>query len=181
MNVEKTPLAGLLVVHPKVHPDARGFFLESYHESRYAEAGIDVRFIQDNHSSSVQGTLRGLHAQLQRPQAKLVRCIEGAIFDVAVDVREGSATFGQWFGVELTALNHRQLYVPAGFLHGFCVTSEQAQVEYKCSDVYVPGDQVGVRWNDPDIGIQWPLKDPLLSDKDRDAPLLRSLSAQLPR
>jgi dTDP-4-dehydrorhamnose 3,5-epimerase len=181
MNVEKTPLAGLLVVHPKVHPDARGFFLETYHESRYAEAGIDVRFIQDNHSSSVQGTLRGLHAQLQRPQAKLVRCIEGAIFDVAVDVREGSATFGQWFGVELTALNHRQLYVPAGFLHGFCVTSEQAQVEYKCSDVYVPGDQVGVRWNDPDIGIQWPLKDPLLSDKDRDAPLLRSLSAQLPR
>jgi dTDP-4-dehydrorhamnose 3,5-epimerase len=181
MNVEKTPLAGLLVVHPKVHPDARGFFLETYHESRYIEEGIDVRFIQDNHSSSVQGTLRGLHAQLQRPQAKLVRCIEGGIFDVAVDVREGSPTFGRWFGVELSAQNHRQLYVPAGFLHGFCVTSEQAQVEYKCSDVYVPGDQVGVRWNDPDIGIQWPLTDPLLSDKDRDAPFLRSLGAQLPR
>ena len=181
MNVEKTPLSGLVVVHPKVHPDARGFFLETYHESRYVDEGIDVRFIQDNHSSSVQGTLRGLHAQLQRPQAKLVRCIEGSIFDVAVDVREGSPTFGQWFGMELTALNHRQLYVPAGFLHGFCVTSDQAQVEYKCSDVYVPGDQVSVRWNDPDIGIAWPLKDPLLSDKDRDAPLLRDLSAQLPR
>jgi dTDP-4-dehydrorhamnose 3,5-epimerase len=181
MNVEKTPLSGLLVVHPKLHPDARGFFLETYHEQRYMDAGVDARFVQDNHSSSLLGTLRGLHAQGRRPQAKLVRCIEGSIFDVAVDVREGSETFGQWFGVELSALNHRQLYVPVGFLHGFCVTSAQAQVEYKCSDVYVPDDQIGVRWDDPDIAIQWPLADPLLSDKDRDAPLLRDLSAQLPR
>ena len=181
MNVEKTPLAGLLVVHPKVHPDARGFFFESYHEPRYAAAGIEVRFVQDNHSASVQRTLRGLHAQLQRPQAKLLRCIEGSIFDVAVDVREGSPTFGRWFGLELSAKNHRQLFVPAGFLHGFCVLSETAQVEYKCSDVYVPEDQVSVRWDDPDIGIEWPVDQPILSDKDKSAPLLKDLSHKLPR
>jgi dTDP-4-dehydrorhamnose 3,5-epimerase len=181
MNVEKTPLAGLLLVHPRVHPDARGFFFESYHEPRYVEAGIDARFVQDNHSASVQGTLRGLHAQLERPQAKLLRCIEGSIFDVAVDVRQGSDTYGRWFGVELSAQNHRQLYVPSGFLHGFCVTSPTAQVEYKCSDVYVPQDQVGVRWDDPDLGIEWPLQDPILSDKDRQAPFLRDLVEKLPR
>jgi dTDP-4-dehydrorhamnose 3,5-epimerase len=181
MNVEKTPLAGLLVVHPKVHLDARGFFFESYNEPRYVAAGIDVRFVQDNHSSSVQGTLRGLHAQLQRPQAKLLRCIEGSIFDVAVDVRCGSETYGQWFGIELSTANHRQLFVPAGFLHGFCVTSPSAQVEYKCSDVYVPDDQVGVRWNDPDIGIQWPVTEPILSEKDAHAAFLKHLADKLPR
>jgi dTDP-4-dehydrorhamnose 3,5-epimerase len=181
MNVEKTPLAGLLVVHPRVHPDERGFFFESYHEPRYVEAGIDARFVQDNHSASVQGTLRGLHAQLERPQAKLLRCIEGSVFDVVVDVRQGSETFGQWFGVELSAQNYRQIYVPAGYLHGFCVTSPTAQIEYKCSDIYVPSDQVSVRWDDPDLGIQWPVSDPILSDKDRMAPLLRDLASKLPR
>ena len=181
MNFELTPLAGVVIVHPKVHPDARGFFFESYHEPRYVEAGIDARFVQDNHSSSVQGTLRGLHAQLRRPQAKLLRCIEGSIYDVVVDVREGSVTYGQSYGIELSALNYRQIYVPMGFLHGFCVTSPTAQVEYKCSDVYVPDDQIGVRWNDPDLRIEWPVTDPILSDKDKNAPLLKELAAKLPR
>ena len=181
MNVEQTPLRGLLLVHPRVHPDARGFFLESYNEPRYVAAGIDVQFVQDNHSQSVYGTLRGLHTQLQRPQAKLLRCIEGSIFDVAVDIRQGSSTYGQWYGIELTAQNHRQLFVPVGFLHGFCVTSDQAQVEYKCSDVYVADDQVSVRWDDPDLAIQWPIKDPILSDKDKQAPFLKHLIDKLPR
>jgi dTDP-4-dehydrorhamnose 3,5-epimerase len=181
MNVVPTPIAGLLVLEPKVHADARGFFVESYQEARYQAAGIAPRFVQDNHSSSSLGTLRGLHAQLKRPQAKLLRCIEGSIFDVAVDVRQGSATYGQWFGVELTAANFKQLFVPAGFLHGFCVTSERAQVEYKCSDLYVPDDQISVLWNDPGIGIQWPVKDPLLSEKDGTAPTLAHWAPQLPR
>lgn len=181
MLVENTPLAGLVVVHPKVHPDARGFFFESYNEPRYVAAGIGSRFVQDNHSSSSKGTLRGLHAQHRHPQAKLLRVLQGCIFDVAVDVRKGSATYGQWFGVELSAENFKQLFVPEGFLHGFCVTSEQAQVEYKCSDVYVPDDQVSVRWDDPDIGVRWPTKDPLLSAKDKDAPFLKDLAHLYPR
>jgi dTDP-4-dehydrorhamnose 3,5-epimerase len=181
MNVVTTPLLGLLIIEPRVHPDSRGFFFESYHEPRYRAAGVDARFVQDNHSQSVYGTLRGLHAQLTRPQAKLLRCLEGSIFDVAVDVRAGSSTYGRWFGVGLSAENYKQLYVPVGFLHGFCVTSERAQVEYKCSDVYVPEDQVTVRWDDPEIGVQWPVKDLVLSEKDRSAPLLTQLRDKFPR
>ncbi len=181
MIIEETFIPDLLVIHPKVHPDARGFFFESYHEPRYQAAGIKARFVQDNHSSSSQGTLRGLHAQLRHPQAKLLRVLQGAIYDVAVDVRKGSGTYGKWFGVELSAENFKQLYVPAGFLHGFYVKSAQAQVEYKCSDIYVADDQVSVRWDDPEIGIQWGAHEPLLSEKDRQAPFLKDLAAQYPR
>lgn len=181
MHVETTSLPGVLLVTPKVHRDGRGFFIETYHEERYRAAGVDARFVQDNHSQSVQGTLRGLHAQLKRPQAKLVRCVEGSIWDVAVDIRVGSPTFGQWVGVELSAETGQQIYVPVGFAHGFAVLSERAQVEYKCSDVYVPDDQLGLRWNDPELKIEWPIAQPILSDKDKAAPLLKDLLGVLPR
>lgn len=181
MHVESTAIPGVLLISPKVFADPRGFFVETYHEERYAAAGMSAHFVQDNHSQSAKGTLRGLHAQLKRPQAKLVRCIEGSIWDVAVDVRVGSPTFGKWVGAELSAATAMQIYVPVGFVHGFAVLSERAQVEYKCSDVYVPDDQFSVRWNDPELGVHWPLTDPLLSDKDRDAPLLRDVMQQLPR
>ncbi len=180
MEFRKTPLAGVLVIEPDVFRDHRGFFLETYNEDRYADGGLDVRFVQDNHSRSAHGTLRGLHGQLHKPQGKLVRAIEGEIFDVAVDVRRGSPTFGQWFGEILSADNFRQLYVPPDFAHGFYALSESAQVEYKCTDFYDPGGELAVLWNDPDIGIEWPLDgEPLLSAKDAAAPLLRD--ADLPR
>ena len=181
MDIQTTPLAGVLLLTPKAYKDPRGWFLESYHQDRYRAAGISASFVQDNHSSSSQGTLRGLHAQLKRPQAKLVRCVEGSVWDVAVDVRKGSPTFGKWYGAELSGENFRQLYIPTGFLHGFCVLSPQAQVEYKCSDFYDGPDQFGVRWDDPDLGIAWPVKDPLLSEKDAKAPLLKEVSGRFPR
>jgi dTDP-4-dehydrorhamnose 3,5-epimerase len=180
MNVIKTPLEGVLVIEPKVHRDERGFFVETYHEERYKAAGISAAFVQDNQSASVQGTLRGLHAQIRRPQAKLVRCIDGEIFDVAVDVRKGSATFGKWFGTILDAVSAKQMYVPIGFVHGFAVLSAAAQVEYKCSDIYVPDDQLTVLWNDPAIGIQWPVKEPVLSPKDKQAKSLSAVTELLP-
>jgi dTDP-4-dehydrorhamnose 3,5-epimerase len=167
VNVVPTELAGVVIIEPRVFSDARGFFFESYHAARYAEAGIPTTFVQDNHSSSVKGTIRGLHYQLRHPQAKLVRVIRGAVLDVAVDIRRGSPTFGRWVGVELSAENKRQLYIPAGFGHGFCATSDVAEVEYKCSDVYVADDQHGVLWNDATIGIRWPVREPILSDGDR--------------
>ncbi len=175
MEFRTTPLPGVLVIEPAVHRDARGFFLETYNEERYHAGGLTARFVQDNHSKSQRGTLRGLHAQSRRPQGKLVRAIEGEIFDVAVDVRRGSPTFGQWFGETLTAENFRQLYIPPGFVHGFCVLSEVAQVEYKCTDLYDPGGEISVIWNDPEIGIEWPIDKPLLSKKDAAAPLLSEL------
>jgi dTDP-4-dehydrorhamnose 3,5-epimerase len=181
MHVEPTALPGVLLITPKVHRDGRGFFIETYHEERYKAAGVAARFVQDNHSQSLRGTLRGLHAQLKRPQAKLVRCVEGSIWDVAVDVRVGSPTFGQWVGAELSAETGRQIYVPTGFVHGFAVLSESAQVEYKCSDIYVPDDQLTVRWDDPQLKVEWPVQAPVLSDKDRDAPLLDALMGLLPR
>jgi dTDP-4-dehydrorhamnose 3,5-epimerase len=162
-----TELPGVIIIEPRVLTDARGFFFESYHAPRYAEAGITVTFVQDNHSSSAKGTIRGLHYQLRRPQAKLLRVIRGSVLDVAVDIRRGSPTFGRWVGVELSAENKRQLFVPAGFGHGFCATSDVAELEYKCSDVYVADDQHGVLWNDPTIAIKWPARDPILSDADR--------------
>ena len=172
MKVTQTELDGVVIVEPAVHGDGRGFFVETYRQDRYSAAGLPATFVQDNHSSSRKGTLRGLHAQRNYPQGKLVRTIEGEIFDVAVDIRKGSKTFGRWVSAILTAESFRQLYVPPGFLHGFCVISEQAQVEYKCTDFYHPEDEIGVVWNDPQIGIEWPVPAPVVSDKDRNASTL---------
>src|SRR5688572_16927734 len=174
-------LPEVLVIEPRVFRDDRGFFLETYHALRYAEHGIAGTFVQDNHSRSVAGTLRGLHLQVAKPQAKLVRAIAGEIFDVAVDVRRGSPTFGRWVGVVLTADNFRQCYIPEGFAHGFCVLTGEAQVAYKCSAVYDPADEFGIAWNDPALAIQWPVTDPLLSARDRDNPTLAELGDHLPR
>ena len=183
MRVLPTELPGVLLVEPTVLSDARGFFVESWQRDRFAAAGIEGPFVQDNHSQSGPWTLRGLHAQLRQPQGKLVRVVEGEIFDVAVDIRRGSPHFGRWTGVVLSADNFRQLYIPAGFAHGFCVLSEVAEVEYKCSDVYVPSDEITIAWNDPAIGIGWPLPagvEPVLSEKDRVAPALAELAGRLP-
>ena len=180
MNFERTSLPGVILVEPDVHGDARGFFLETYHREKYAAGGIDEVFVQDNHSKSRRGTLRGLHAQRLKPQGKLVRAVEGEIFDVAVDVRRGSPTFGQWVGEVLSAENFRQLYIPPGFVHGFCVLSESAQVEYKCTALYDSADDYIVIWNDAEIGIEWPIDAPLLSDRDRQAPTLREIEHLLP-
>lgn len=180
MKFLPTALPGLLVVEPDVHQDTRGFFLETWHQRKYAEAGITGPFVQDNHSRSVHRTLRGLHAQLRRPQGKLVRAVEGEMFDVAVDIRRGSPTFGRWFGTRLSGENFRQLWVPPGFAHGFCVLSPSVHVEYKCTDFYDPADEVSIAWNDPAIGIEWPLSDPIISDKDGRAPLLREVRDRLP-
>jgi dTDP-4-dehydrorhamnose 3,5-epimerase len=171
----KTRLPGVLVIEPDVFKDDRGFFLETYHHSKYTEAGIDIPFVQDNHSHSRKGTLRGLHYQLRHPQDKLVYVITGEIFDVAVDIRHGSSTFGQWAGIALSQENKRQIFLPKGFAHGFCVLSETADVMYKCSDFYTPGDDLGIYWRDPDIGIEWPVKDPVLSEKDSRNPRLKEI------
>ena len=175
----ETELPGVRIVEPRVHRDGRGFFVESYHAPRYAELGIRDVFVQDNHSRSARGTLRGLHAQFPRAQAKLVRVIEGEIFDVVVDARRGSPSYARFVATRLSAENFRQLYVPPGFVHGFCVTSETAQVEYKCSEVYRPEDEFSVLWNDPEIAIPWPLDDPILSARDRDAARLRDVQDRL--
>jgi dTDP-4-dehydrorhamnose 3,5-epimerase len=166
MRVVDQPLPGVLLLEPRVFRDARGFFLETYREDRLAEVGITDRFVQANQSRSLRDTLRGLHWQWRRPQAKLVRVVTGSIVDAVVDVRRHSPTFGRWCGVELNADNFQQLYVPRGFAHGFCVTSDIADIEYLCSDYYDPGGEAGLLWNDPAIGIQWPTSWPLLSDKD---------------
>ena len=173
-----TPLAlpEVILVEPDVHRDARGFFVETYHLEKYRAGGIPGPFVQDNHSRSVQGTLRGLHAQRRRPQGKLVRAVDGEMFDVAVDTRRGSPTFGRWVGVRLSGENFHQLYVPPGFAHGFCVLSPVVNVEYKCTDFYEPADEIGLAWDDPDVGIEWPVRDPIISDKDRRLPRLRDLA-----
>ena len=167
MKIIPTAVPGVLIIEPRVFPDARGFFFESYHAERYAQAGIPHAFVQDNHSCSARSTIRGLHYQLRRPQAKLLRAIRGTVFDVAVDIRRDSPTFGRWVGIELSADNKRQVFIPAGLAHGFCVTSDLAEVEYKCTDFYVPDDQHGVLWSDPTLGIPWPVREPVLSDQDR--------------
>ncbi len=179
MKFLQTALPGVLLVEPDVWRDERGFFLESYHAGKYRDGGIPLPFVQDNHSRSARGTLRGLHAQWRKPQGKLVRVLQGEIFDVAVDVKPGSPTFGQWVGATLNSENHLQIWVPAGHLHGFCVLSETAEVEYKCTDVYDPGGEVGVAWSDPDIGIEWPVRTPVLSGKDAAAPLLKDVASLL--
>jgi dTDP-4-dehydrorhamnose 3,5-epimerase len=157
----------MLVIEPNVYSDARGFFLETYHAERYRLHGIEGPFVQDNHSRSVAGTLRGLHLQVGQPQAKLVRVISGAIFDVGVDVRRGSPTFGRWVGVTLSSENFKQCYLPGGFAHGFCVLTPFAEVEYKCTALYEPALEIGIAWDDAALAIKWPLETPLLSDRDR--------------
>ncbi|WP_447985783.1 dTDP-4-dehydrorhamnose 3,5-epimerase [Nitrospira sp. Nam74] len=167
MRFIEAGLPGVIIIEPDVFEDSRGYFLETYHAKKYADAGISGPFVQDNFSRSIRGTLRGLHYQRSRGQGKLVFVPEGVVFDVAVDIRPGSPTFGQWVGMELSAQNKRQLYIPSGFAHGFCVLSEVASFAYKCTDFYVPQDEGGILWNDPAIGISWPVSVPLLSAKDQ--------------
>ena len=181
MRVTETDLPGVLIIEPSVHGDHRGFFLESWHRDRYAEHGIDLPFVQDNHSKSGKGILRGLHAQLgANAQGKLIRVVSGVVYDVAVDIRVGSPTFGRYAATELTAENHSQLWVPPGFAHGFCVLSEAAEVEYKCTEFYDPASELSIKWDDPAIGIPWPITDPILSDKDQKALPLADAHDRLP-
>lgn len=180
MRVEPGRLPGVLILRPRVFEDARGFFMETYNARALAAQGFEERFVQDNHSRSVRATLRGLHFQNPHAQGKLVRVIAGAVFDVAVDVRRGSPTFGQWEGHELSADNKLALYVPPGFAHGFCVLSDAAEFTYKSTDFYAPEHERGVAWDDPDIGVTWPVTDPLLSDKDRAYPPLAACGDALP-
>jgi dTDP-4-dehydrorhamnose 3,5-epimerase len=175
-----TDIPDVVVIEPEVHADGRGFFLETYNAERYRTHGISSAFVQDNHSQSIGGTLRGLHLQIRHPQGKLIRVIEGEIFDVAVDVRRGSPTFGRWVAVTLTAASFRQVYVPPGFAHGFCVVSPIAQVEYKCTDIYDPADEIGIAWNDPALAIAWPVSEPLLSPRDGRHPTLAGVADKLP-
>ena len=175
MNVIKTRLPGVLIIEPKVYGDARGFFLESYQQQRYRDIGIDQPFVQDNHSRSQQGVLRGLHFQRSRPQGKLVRVTRGAVYDVVVDINPASATCGEHVAVELSAEGHLQLWIPPGYAHGFCVLSDTADFQYKCTDLYYPEDEGGLLWNDPDLDIAWPLSSPLLSEKDQRNPRLTTV------
>jgi dTDP-4-dehydrorhamnose 3,5-epimerase len=175
-----TRLEGPLLLVPEVHADDRGFFAETYRKSSLADKGIDVDWVQDNHSRSIQGVLRGLHFQIGRGQAKLVRCARGAILDVAVDLRRGSPTFGQWEAHVLDDERHHQLYVPIGFAHGFCVTSETADVIYKCSAYFDPELERGIAFDDPDVGIEWPGIDLIVSERDANAPRLAEIAHELP-
>ena len=177
MKFLETDLPGVLIVEPDVFRDQRGFFLETFRADRYRDGGIGFSFVQDNHSRSLRGTLRGLHAQRTRPQGKLVRVVRGEIFDVAVDIRPASATFGRWVGERLTADSFRQMFIPPGFAHGFCVLSEVAEVEYKCTDYYDRADEIGARWDS--AGIEWPIAHPLLSPKDAALPTLAELRRTL--
>jgi len=181
VKVIETQLAGVLIVEPKVFGDHRGFFLETFQVERYRDAGIGLPFVQDNHSRSQRGVLRGLHFQRSRPQGKLVSVSRGAVYDVAVDINPDSPTCGQYVGVELNDENHRQLWVPPGYAHGFCVLSEVADFQYKCTDYYQPEDEGGLLWNDPDVGIPWPVAEPQLSAKDQLNPRLRDLLSGVAR
>ena len=176
MNVIKTKLKDCVIIEPKVYGDERGFFLETFQADRYADlASITLPFVQDNHSRSSKGVLRGLHFQKTKPQGKLVRVVRGEVYDVAVDIRSGSATYGQWEAVILSEENKTQFWVPPGFAHGFVVLSETADFEYKCTDYYDPSDEGSLLWNDHDLNIPWPIDNPKLSDKDANAPLLADL------
>lgn len=175
MKVVKTKLDGLLIITPEIFEDERGFFLESFNKDRYRKAGINFDFVQDNHSHSTKGILRGLHYQKTQPQGKLVRVVKGEVFDVAVDIRQNSPTFGQWESVTLTEHNKIQFWVPPGFAHGFLVLSDAADFEYKCTDYYNPNDEGCISWEDPDIGINWPIHNPKLSKKDACAPKIIDL------
>lgn len=179
MEVVASPIGSVTLIKPKVWGDARGYFVETWQQERYAAAGIDLPFVQDNHSRSAYGILRGLHFQKTRPQGKLVHVSLGSVFDVVVDIRPGSPSFGQWYGVELTQDNQWQLWVPPGLAHGFVVTSEYAHFHYKCTEYYCPQDEGAIRWNDPDLGVVWPVECPVLSQKDSVAPSWREFQAGL--
>ncbi len=180
MKVTELDLPGVLLIEPKVFQDERGFFMETFSAARYAEHGITCEFVQDNHSMSLKGILRGLHYQLGRPQSKLVRVVSGEIFDVAVDLRKGSPNFGKWAEAVLSASNKHQLFIPEGFAHGFCVLSEKAEVLYKSGDYYCPEEERGIRWDDPDIAIDWPIIKPVLSEKDKNYRSLSEMGSDLP-
>lgn len=173
MNVIETSIPGLLVVEPKVRGDSRGFFMETYRTDLFLQAGIGETFVQDNHSRSARGVLRGLHYQEPNAQGKLVRCTRGAIFDVAVDIRVGSPHFAKWFAIDLTEENRKMLWIPEGFAHGFCATTELADLVYKCTRLYDPASDRSIAWDDPQIGIEWPVAEPVLSPKDSSAPRLK--------
>lgn len=175
MKVIETKLKGVVIVEPRVFPDDRGFFFEGFNAERYGDVTGGLDFVQDNYSRSSKGTLRGLHFQTRKPQGKLVGVITGAVYDVAADIDPNSPTYGEYVGVELTESNHRQLYVPPGYAHGFCVLSDTADFYYKCTDVYDHGYEGGVIWNDPTFNIEWPVSEPLLSDKDSVLPQLKQL------
>ena len=181
MRVRETALPGVVVIEPAVFRDERGFFLESYHEGRFADAGLPTNFVQDNHSRSAKSVLRGLHYQLNNPQGKLVTVVTGAIFDVAVDIRIGSPNFGHWVGEILSEQEPRLLWIPPGFAHGFCVLTENADVVYKCTAPYDASDERGVIWNDPTIGVQWPTDEPFLSPRDMRQPAFADATSALPR
>lgn len=178
MEVIQTPVRGVLLIKPKVWGDSRGYFVETWQKKRYEEAGISLPFVQDNHSKSSYGVLRGLHFQKTHPQGKLVSVSLGSVFDVAVDIRPDSPSFGKWFGVELTQENQWQLWLEPGLAHGFCVTSETAHFHYKCTDYYAPDDEGSILWNDPFFAVEWPVKNPLLSAKDTTAPSWADLAKQ---
>lgn len=179
MKAVPTSLPGALIIEPRVFGDGRGYFYESYHKEKFTELGIDAALVQANVSSSSRGVLRGLHYQWPHPQGKLVSVLAGVVYDVAVDIRRGSTTFGQWVGVMLTGENHRHFWIPEGFAHGFCVLSETAVFSYQCTALYDPTADRAVCWNDAAIGIDWPIKEPLLSDKDSNAPLLADVPLDL--
>ncbi len=175
----ETKLDGVVLLEPEVHGDSRGFMVETFRRDAWAELGIDVDFVQQNHSRSAKSTLRGLHFQTEPGQAKLVRCPRGKVFDVAVDLRRDSPTYGQWEGHVLDDEAHRQLFVPVGFGHGFCVLSDVADVAYQLSSLYDPATESGIAWNDPDVGVEWPVSDPLLSERDKTAPRLTEVADSL--
>ena len=179
VTITELTLGGLKLIQPQVFKDERGFFIESYNQERYAEFGISEVFVQDNHSLSSQGSLRGMHFQSFPGQGKLIRVIQGTIFDAVVDIRPGSSTFGEWAGVELDAESHQQLWIPNGFAHVFCVLSETAEVLYKVTSLYNPTTEKGFAWNDPDIGIEWPVENPMLSDRDKSAPPFSEFKSSL--
>jgi dTDP-4-dehydrorhamnose 3,5-epimerase len=180
MKITPTVIPDVILIEPAVHGDQRGFFMESYHQNNFAAQGLDQVFVQDNHSRSEKGVLRGLHYQLKNPQGKLVRVVTGEVFDVAVDVRKGSPTFGKWVGDYLSETNHKMLYVPPGFAHGFCVVSESADFLYKCTEFYDPNDEQGIIWNDPQINISWPCETFQLSGKDQHYKTLAEMTDYLP-
>lgn len=180
VEVRKTDLPGVLLITPAVFRDDRGFFLESFNEADFAHVGVDAHFVQDNHSRSAKGVLRGLHYQLHHPQGKLVRVVRGKIFDVAADIRPESPTFGKWVGATLDDREMTAIWIPPGFAHGFCALSDDADVTYKCTDFYAPGDEAGVLWNDPLLGIKWPVENPIINAKDRSYPPLTADRRDLP-
>jgi len=180
MKITPTRIPEVLLIEPDVFSDSRGFFMESWHKQKSAEQGLNADFVQDNHSHSPRGVLRGLHYQLRQPQGKLVWVVTGCVFDVAVDIRRGSPTFGQWVGAELSAENRHRFYVPPGFAHGFCVVSESADFLYKCTTYYDPQDEYGIMWNDPAIGINWPSGDFIISERDAANGLLETMTETLP-